>query len=528
MHDCVNKVYKVPSVRHCPSEDTWEALRNEDPCYASLAVHWRREAERERSVYILGGIGGEDRTLCTNAADVMTTCAAIAERMIYAKINGVLHKRAGRDKSYYDNILGEFKIKVVRAAGRSFHPVTASEFADSYTGRKRTLYTSYIDDYITSGVQKIHAHFKAFMKVEKVPVNKSPRTIQPRHPIFNIGVGRYLKHSEKPIFRAIAKVFKQRYVVFKGLNANEMGGEMRQLWDKFRRPVAVGIDASRFDASVDAGLLQHEHSLYHALFHSSDLKRLLKMQVDNRGTAYCHDGKVKYTVRGGRGSGDMNTSLGNSYIMCAIIWSWLRKCGVNAKLANNGDDCIVIMEQGSLSAFSEGFGEFAAEVGFTMVVEKPVTEFEQIEFCQTHPVFVGGGWRMVRNYQSSREKDAMCLFPLDDPGALSSWLYAVGECGLALTSGIPVMQEMYLAFMRSGKPSKMGEALFMQGGARMMSVGMDAKTQIISDETRVSFFLAFGVTPDEQTAMEEYYRGWRVEPVVQHVGSIGEVGGAPM
>lgn len=528
MHNSVNKVYKVPSVRHCPSEDTWAALKSEDPNYASLAVHWRREAEKERSVYVLGGVGSENRTLCTNAADVMTTCAAIAERMIYAKINGVLHKRAGRSKEYYDGILGEFKIKVVKAAGRSFHPVTPCEFAASYTGRKRTLYTSYIDDYITSGVQKVHAHFKAFMKVEKVPTNKSPRTIQPRHPIYNIGLGRHLKHSEKPIFRAIAKVFKQRYVVFKGLNANEMGVEMRLLWDKFRRPVAVGLDASRFDASVDAGLLQHEHSLYNTLFRSPELRRVLEMQIKNRGTAYCHDGKVKYTVNGGRGSGDMNTSLGNSYIMCAIVWSWLRKCGVEAKLVNNGDDCVVIMEQESLDAFSTGFTDFATEVGFTMVVEEPVTEFEQIEFCQTHPVLVANEWRMVRNYHSAREKDAMCLFPLDDPGALRSWLYAVGECGLALTAGVPVMQEMYLAFMRSGKPSKMGEALFMQGGTRMLSEGMEAKAQVVSDETRVSFFVAFGITPDEQTAMEEYYRGWTVSPIVEHVGSIAEIGGAPM
>ena len=50
MHDSV--VYKVPSVSHSPSEDTWEALRKEDPNYASLAVHWRLEAEKERAVYI--------------------------------------------------------------------------------------------------------------------------------------------------------------------------------------------------------------------------------------------------------------------------------------------------------------------------------------------------------------------------------------------------------------------------------------------------------------------------------------------
>lgn len=523
-----NVVYKVPSVRHCPSEDTWKALRSEDPNYASLAVHWRREAEKERTVYVLGGIGNEDRTLCTNAADVMTTCAAIAERMIYAKVSGRLLRRPGRSKEYYDGLLGEFRNRVVKAAGRTFHPVTPDEFVESYSGRKRTLYASYLDNYVETGVRAIHAHFKAFMKVEKVPTGKSPRTIQPRSPIFNIGLGRYLKHNEKPIFRAIARVFGQKYVVFKGLNADQMGEELNELWGRYRNPVAVGLDASRFDASTDSGMLEHEHGLYNMLFRSKELARILRMQINNKGVAYCHDGKVKYSVKGGRGSGDMNTSLGNSYIMCAIVWSWLRQCGVKASLVNNGDDCVVIMEDTDLENFQTGFTDFALSCGYTMVVEQPVREMEHIEFCQTHPVLVGGQWRMVRNYNSAREKDSMCLFPLDSPGALAAWIYAVGECGMALTAGVPVMQEMYTAFMRSGKPSNMKEAVFMQSGSLMLSKGMDSKWVPVADSTRVSFFAAFGITPDEQTAMEEYYRGWSVTPVVQDVDDIGCIGHAPM
>ena len=384
-----------------------------------------------------------------------------------------------------------------------------------------------IDDYVSSGVKELHAVFSTFMKVEKVPTDKSPRTIQPRHPVYNIGLGRYLKHSEKPIFRAIARVFRQRYVVFKGLNSVEMGEEMRSLWDEFVDPVAIGIDASRFDASVDAGLLEHEHSLYNALFHDRELARVLRMQVVNRGVARCFDGVVKYKVRGGRGSGDMNTSLGNSYIMCAIIWTWMRRCGVRARLVNNGDDCVVIMEREDTMSFSDGFSEFAAELGFTMVVERPVDVFEHIEFCQTHPVFDGTTWRMVRNFDSAREKDSMCLFPLDTAGALQSWLYAVGECGLALTSGLPVFQEMYTAFMRCGKPSRMGDALFMQGGRAMMARGMESKRSNVTTSARVSFFEAFGVTPDEQTALEEYYRFWTVSHKIVDVDSVLDVAHAP-
>lgn len=520
-------VYRVPSVSHHPSDDTWDTLKREDPNYASLAVHWRREAEKERVVYVVGGVADEKRTLTTNAADVMTTCAAIMERMIYAKVGGRLLRRAGRSKNYYDAYLNEFKFKVVRALGRTFHPVTPDEFVESYTGRKRKLYASYIDDYVSTGVREMHAVFSTFMKVEKVPSDKSPRTIQPRHPVYNIGLGRYLKHIEKRIFRAMARVFRQEYVVFKGLNSVEMGQQMREMWDGFVDPVAIDIDASRFDASVDAGLLEHEHSLYNLIYHDRELARLLRMQVVNRGVARCYDGTVRYKVRGGRGSGDMNTSLGNSYIMCAIIYTWLRRCGVNAKLANNGDDCVVIMERDDCGRFGRGFSNFALELGFTMVVGEPVDVFERIEFCQTRPVFDGVCWRMVRNFKSAREKDSMCLFPLDNDGALRSWLYAVGECGLALTAGLPVFQEMYSAYMRNGKPSGMKDAVFMQGGRMMMARGMEAKRRPVTTHARVSFYEAFDITPDEQTALEEYYRSWSVGHKVVDVGSVLDVEHSP-
>ncbi len=525
-----NGVVVVPSVKHKPSEDTWEVLKKEDPVYAGLAIHWRREDVKERRVYVVEGVcPSDERKLKTNDADVMTTCSAILERMIYAKIGGKLLKRPCREYEHYDKELGEFKTRVVKAIGCVCEPCTAEEFCELYKGRKQTLYKQVLDDYLANGVKKVHAMYTTFMKVEKVPTNKSPRCIQPRDRRYNIAIGRYLKPHEKRIFKAIAKVFKQKYVVFKGLNANQAGAEMEKLWSSFSDPVAVGLDASRFDASVDVGMLKWEHSVYNRIFRSKELKRWLSWQLSSEGVARCYDGKIKYHVLGGRGSGDMNTSLGNSMIMCGIVWAWLQKCGIRAKLANNGDDCVVIMERSDLAAFSQGFDEHTRNLGFTMVIEKPVFELEEIEFCQTHPVCVDGEWRMVRNFHSAREKDSMCLFPLDNPGARKSWLYAVGECGLALTSGVPIFQELYTGYMRNGRPSHMSEAVFMQSGSRMMSQGMEAKFTPVSAGTRVSFFKAFGITPDEQVALEKYYQGWSCGDHIK----VGEtdlscIGGAPM
>jgi len=62
----------------------------------------------------------------------------------------------------------------------------------------------------------------------------------------------------------------------------------------------------------------------------------------------------------------------------------------------------------------------------------------------------------------------------------------------------------------------------------LMSAGMDGKWVDVSTEARVSFFSAFGVTPDEQVALEEYYRSWTLSPTVVVVGSISDVDGSPM
>jgi hypothetical protein len=51
-------------------------------------------------------------------------------------------------------------------------------------------------------------------------------------------------------------------------------------------------------------------------------------------------------------------------------------------LANNGDDCVIIIEKRHLKKLDD-LPSWFLTMGFRMEVEKPVYEFEQIEFCQT-------------------------------------------------------------------------------------------------------------------------------------------------
>nr|WKV34134.1 MAG: RNA-dependent RNA polymerase [Riboviria sp.] len=491
---------------------SWKTINREDPQYASLAVCWRQEEDRQRKVYVVEGLAPGERTLATNDRDVMTTCTAILERMIYAKINGVLVKRQCKSYHYYREKLDLFKYKLIRAVGRTIAPYSPEEFVETYKGRKRTLYENALEDYVESQISAFDARLRTFMKVEKVPFNKSPRGIQPRSPHYNIALGRYIKRMEKPIFKAIAKVFKQDIVVFKGMNVEEQGQAAAKISRKYKNPVYVGIDASRFDASVDKGLLEWEHTIYTNLNRDPILKRLLRYQTWNVGTAYCPDGVVRYKMSGGRGSGDMNTSLGNCIIMCAIVFMWMMQCAVRFDLMNNGDDCLCVMESEDLDQFRTGLPDYALSLGFRLTTEEPVYTLEEAEFCQMHAIEVEpDNWRFVRNSKTAREKDTMCLMPLTDEVTTRKWMYAVGECGLALCSGVPIMQEFYKAFMREGIDSSFKNAPYFQSSFIYTGRGMESKERIITDHARASYFVAWGITPDEQVAMEEYYMNWKFD-----------------
>lgn len=121
--------------------------------------------------------------------------------------------------------------------------------------------------------------------------------IQPRLPRYNVIVGRYLKPLEHTLYRALAKMHGST-VVTKGLTIDQTGRLLARKWHKFNHPVAVGIDASRFDQHVSKQALEWEHSIYNKLFESDELAAALKWQIYNVGFARCKDGCIKYSKIG--------------------------------------------------------------------------------------------------------------------------------------------------------------------------------------------------------------------------------------
>jgi len=364
-----------------------------------------------------------------------------------------------------------------------------------------------------------------FTKFEKADTTKAARVINPPNSRYGLMLGKWLKANEHKYFQSINAVWgaRTKHTVFKGIDIYEAAETMRSKWDRFADPVAVGIDARKLDAHVSVPALKYEHSFYNDVFQDPELAEILKWQLTSKSVGYVIDGKVEASFPGTRCSGDLNTSLGNCILVCAMVWAFVEGLCIDCELVNNGDDCVVIMERADLERFLAELEEWFVERGFRMVVENPVDEFEQIVFCQARPVCSGGIWRMVRDPFTCLKKDPVCLRPLSSAKSFAKWRGAVGRGGLSLTSGIPVLQAFYACLMRGTRQCtrRYFTNVVCQGNSMLeRGANLDAHQELVQPGTRDSFHAAFGISPAEQRAMEAYYDRTQLSDVSRKNGEV--------
>lgn len=480
--------------------------------HPDLKVTRRQATVRPRESTHFCGLS-PPRTLGTFCGDIDTMASALLERMYFCRVDGELKPPLPVDDLTVRSRLDWFSKKLVNQLP-SFTPVSLWDFSQMYKGLKKVTYERAVLSLYSNPVRRRDAESNSFVKREKAKKRKAPRAIQPRDPRYNASIGRFLKPLEHKLYRAVAVMMGEGAVITKGLNLVGVAGCLYQKWSNFKRPVALGIDATAFDAHVSSPVLRWEHSIYNGIFKDAKLAELLSWQIDNRGRSFCPDGKLKYRVSGRRFSGDMNTGLGNCLIMCAMVYSYAAYRGIRVNLANNGDDCVIFMEQDDLEGFVCGMNEWFADLGFRLTAEPPAYNFEAIEFCQMHPVLIGDEWRMVRTPKVAFEKDTMCTLTVSDDEYLS-WLAGVSECGLATASGVPVMQEFYVNLSVAAGGRVAPERLVEHTGMKHLSRGMVSRVVPVDDASRFSFWLAFGVDPDTQVAIELDLRNARETAILE-------------
>jgi len=334
-----------------------------------------------------------------------------------------------------------------------------------------------------------------------------PRIISPRSPGFNILLGKYIRPLEEKIYHALQAWFKSSSpVVAKGLTqqakAEAIVDKLKPGWS------CVGLDASRFDQCIQKELLQAEHGLYKCCYPNDRLlSELLKCQLNNRGVGLCPDGIVIADIGAMRCSGDQNTSLGNVIIMCLLIHKYCEEIGlVDYDVFDDGDDLLLFLPTACLPLL-DGLNEWYLRWGLRMKIEQPVAIPEQVEFCQAHPVRLDSGWNLIRNPTKALNTDYACGGCVPDFDAYLYHIRAIGVCGLSMAAGCPIFDAFYSWGVRNGKTGKSRDAV--SRGIRRQAViqqraGHLAASKPVSLEARVSFSLAFGISPHLQTLVEDH------------------------
>lgn len=489
------------------SRNSGKSLAPDDP-RLTVVYRWAQKLRKPRVVY--------DFYTHRNRVDynVYDTDINSIERAVKERLLYVSDGKGGfqAPPKPHNTATFDVRLKCVESYFRSHaqytSPLTKMQFLRAYDGRRRTVYENAFDSLVNQPVSVCDAAISYFMKVEKINFtakpNPAPRGISPRVPRYHVSLGPYIKRIEHHIYGLVDGLYKSP-TIMKGKNMLQRGLVLLQHWQSFDDPVAIGLDASRFDQHVSVEALQWEHKIYKMFYLSRELNKLLKWQIANKGKGYAHDGKLKFKLQGGRMSGDMNTALGNCLLMSSMLYSFCISAKIKKfKAVNDGDDCVLFIERRDLHKLNS-LTQYFLDFGFTMKQEKPVDVFEKIVFCQSQPVRISPTeCVMVRDNLVAFAKDSISIKPLNTIKLARRWSRAIGLCGLSLTAGIPIAQEFYSAHIRSaGDVKELRNDPTQLTGMAMMAKGMQHRRYAeVTDFCRYSYWKAFGIAPAMQKALE--------------------------
>jgi hypothetical protein len=233
--------------------------------------------------------------------------------------------------------------------------------------------------------------------------------------------------------------------------------------------------------------------------------------------------------RGGRASGDFNTGMGNTLVMLCVVRSVLRELATSFDALADGDNALVFLPGYDAPRVLARFHEVALRVsGHEMVLERPTRVLEEVRFGQSAPVEIApGNWRMVRSWDKVLSQGTSTHVHLNEPRFAAEWLAGVATCEAFLGSGVPVLWAWANALKRScGHRGAVREHPFrdyavMGVPLSILSSGKEADQPTM--ECRMSFYRAFGLTVDDQLAVEAVVsEGFRLgDVVVREAGSFG-------
>lgn len=409
--------------------------------------------------------------------------------------------------------------RLARMVGRTIS-LPLGAVPDRYSGTKRALYARAEEEYREYGEVPHHlcGVRGAFVKVDKdnpyAKDNPDPRLIQPRSPVYNVAVAYFLKPTEDRIYGLSGgRSFPFTRAIGKGLSASARAAQLRAKMLRFTNPVVLSLDASRFDKCVSAPLLELEHRFYLACNGDREYARLLSKQRRNSGYTVCG---YKYRSVGGRASGDMNTAAGNCLLMVAMVATALS--GFFYDILDDGDDCLVILEDHDLANARAKLTADFPLFGFDLRVDNIGRDMEEVEWCQARPIEVTPGvYRFVRDPVKVMSCGLAGTKYFQAPSVRAKLVNTIGVAEGILNLGVPILQEYALALQRNAGTDELmhvaeNDPLFYRTIYELRELGLRCLARHPPVEptitARLSFQRAFGISVDAQLECEARLRAW--------------------
>lgn len=377
----------------------------------------------------------------------------------------------------------------------------------SYTEKRKKVLRAARDRVELAGITRAFARIQAFLKFEKLTTEGDPRVIQPTTDEYLVVLG--------PMIKAIDKRLSQRrYEFTKGLNYEQLGCLFTEHVARWKDPVCISVDYSRFDAHVSAELLSVEHYVYCLTTNDTHLATLLAWQTVTRGKTRSG---FEYTRPGGRCSGHPNTSCGNAILNLLIHRVILKQIGIRASVFVNGDDTLLITERAWAALWRPDL-----YVPFGMSVEGIVSELDWAEYCSGRFMPVDTRcFHFVRDLPKALLKLPWAIKKIT-PGEAALRRHDVLHAELSQQPAVPVYSA-FCAYHHRREPCRAPNPRFLSWHLQHLDVASIPMREIAA-ESREWFHRVYGIDPPAQMLAESLITetGWS-----DVIGRLARVGFTP-
>ncbi len=388
---------------------------------------------------------------------------------------------------------------------------TLEQVVRHYTGAKRALYERSLRDYVGFGLGRII--YPAFCKWgERAPISDMRHRTRAIVPQYSFGQGpesRGMKlpvpilleltgrHAQEEALPKFAQATHGRITFATGMTPEQRAATLAEFFNEGL--ICQAIDLTAFDGSQGVlAVEERKHFLRQFGNGDPDLQRVIRSQ--NR--PKLSSSGLKCESYGFRQSGTGGTAVANKLVMIAALL-YATEGAKGLRFFCDGDDTILAFPPDQLRYVRSWFRRMKW-LGLATKPERLAYNLEEVVFCRASPVLVNGKWTMIK-----RPTDALCtvfcVVRHFRGNQLMDYLATLSVGYGNLWSGCPVLCAVGDFF--SHCRGNVNKALLSGSGSEYgLRVEGRRSPSVVTEEARVTFARAFGISKDEQLLIEALLR----------------------